>query len=56
VPGADATGANLDAPDGSVSESLYFLNIRVPSLFGLIVGMTYVIPETRAFAAYFAYF
>jgi hypothetical protein len=56
VSGADATGTNLDAPDGPVSEGLYFLNIRVPSLFGFIVGMAYVIPETRAFAAYFAYF
>jgi hypothetical protein len=56
VSGADATGANLDAPDGPVSEGLYFLNIRVPGLFGFIVGMAYVIPETRAFAAYFAYF
>ena len=54
--GADATGAYLDASDGSISKGLNFLNIRVPSLFGFIVGMTYIIPETRAFAAYFAYF
>jgi hypothetical protein len=56
VAGADAAGADLDALDAAVSEGLNLLKIRVPGSFGFIVGMAHVVPEARAFAAYFAHF
>jgi hypothetical protein len=55
VAGADAAGADLDALDAAVSEGLYLLKIRMPGSLGFIVGMAHVIPEARAFAAYFTY-
>jgi len=55
VAGADAAGADLDALDAAVSKGLYLLEIRVPGSFGFIVGVAHVIPEARAFSAYFAY-
>jgi hypothetical protein len=54
--GADAAGADLDALDAAVPEGLNLLKIRVPGSFGFIVGMAHVVPEARAFAAYFAHF
>jgi hypothetical protein len=52
----DTAGADLDAPHAAVSYGLDFLKVGVPGSFGFIVGMAYIIPEARAFAAYFAYF
>jgi hypothetical protein len=55
VSGADAAGADLDAPDGTVSHGLDLLQIRAPDFAGLVVGVADVIPEARAFTAYLAY-
>jgi hypothetical protein len=55
VSGADAAGADLDAPDGTVSHGLDLLQIRAPNLAGSVVGVADVIPEARAFTAYLAY-
>jgi hypothetical protein len=55
VPGADAAGADLDAPDGTVPHGLDLLQVRAPDLAGFVVGVADVIPEARAFTAYLAY-
>jgi hypothetical protein len=55
VPGADAAGADLDAPDGTVSHGLDLLQVRAPDFAGLVVSMADIIPEARAFTAYLAY-
>jgi hypothetical protein len=55
VSGADAAGADLDAPDGTVPHGLDLLQIRAPDFAGFVVGVADVIPEARAFTAYLAY-
>jgi hypothetical protein len=55
VSGADAAGADLDAPDGTVSHGLDLLQVRAPDFAGLVVGVADIIPEARAFTAYLAY-
>jgi hypothetical protein len=55
VTGADAAGADLDAPDGTVFHGLDLLQVRAPNLAGLVVGVADVIPEARAFTANLAY-
>jgi hypothetical protein len=55
VSGADAAGADLDAPDGTVPHGLDLLQVRAPDFAGFVVGVADVIPEARAFTAYFAY-
>jgi len=56
VSGADAAGADLDTFDGTLTNGLYFLQVRVPGATGFIVGMTYVVPEAWTFATNFTYF
>ena len=56
MPGTDASGADLDAFNGTVADGLDFLQVRVPGPASLIVCMTDVVAETGTFAAYFAYF
>ena len=55
VSGADAAGADLDAPDGTVPHGLDLLQVRAPNFAGLVVGVADVVPEARAFTAYLAY-
>jgi hypothetical protein len=56
VSGTDASGADLDAFNGTVADGFDFLQVRVPGSACLIVCMTDVVAEAGAFAAYFAYF
>jgi hypothetical protein len=55
VSGADAAGADLDAPDGTVSHGLDLLQVRTPDFAGFVVSVADVIPEAGAFTANFAY-
>jgi hypothetical protein len=55
MPGADAAGADLDAPDGTVSHGLDLLQVRAPDFAGLVVSVADIIPEARAFTANLAY-
>jgi hypothetical protein len=54
--GTNATGADLDTSNGTVPDRFYFLKVSMPSSGRFIVGVTDVISEGGAFAAYFAFF
>ncbi len=56
VPGADAASAYLDALHRPVADGFDLLEIRMPGAAGLVMGVADVVPEARAFTAYFAYF
>ena len=53
--GPDAAGANLNAPDGAVADSLDLLQIRIPDPAGFVVGVADIVAEARAFTTYFTY-
>ena len=56
VAGADAARTDFDASYRTLTDGFNFLKVRMPSATGLIVCMTYIIPEARAFATDFTDF
>lgn len=53
---SDASSAYLDAPDRTVADRLYLLQVRIPDPARLVVGVTDVVTEAGAFAADFTNF
>ena len=53
--GTKAAGADFDPLGSPVYDGAHLLEVGLPSGFGFIVRVTYVISGLRSFAAYLAY-
>jgi len=51
--GFDAAGTHFHPHRLTVFYGSYFLEVRVPSLLGLVMGMTDIVSDERFFAAEF---
>jgi hypothetical protein len=54
--GFETTGADSHPFCLTILDGPYFLKIGIPTFFGLIMGMAYITPDNRPFAANFTYF